>query len=135
MTQRLDDLSRKLFVAMHEIYPNVLQCAKCGDRYSYGVVGINLAHIEKRGKKSLRWEPNNWLPLCSGTGTKSCHSWFDNNKVGPTEWLKENYPEKYLWLKEEVDGKPRSEQLFLEKVPQMLEREEQMKKRLAELQG
>lgn len=129
MTRRLDALCRLLFKAQREEY-GLIRCDMCGNRYPYGVVGINLAHIEGRSKKALTWEPMNWLALCNGVG-ESCHGWFDQNKVAGAFWLKENFPEKAAWLCEVIDGKPRSAHLFDEKVPDMLEREERMKQELS----
>ena len=127
MTVRLDDVCRRLFCSQRQDAVGLIRCDKCGNRYPYGVVGINLAHIEGRGAKMLRWEPMNWLALCNGPGTNNCHYWFDHNKVDSSRWLEAAFPEKAAWLCEEVDGKPRSALLFHDNVPAMLEREAALK--------
>lgn len=96
---------------------------------------IQWAHIEGRRKKGglMRWSQNNCLALCAGPYSNSCHYWFDNNKIASSEWLRSAYPEKYNWLHELVNGKPRSEQLFTETVFDLLDLEQELKETLAAL--
>lgn len=109
-------------------------CAKCGMYSDDGTI-IQWAHIEGRRKKGglMRWSQNNCLALCAGPYSNSCHYWFDNNKIASSEWLRSAYPEKYNWLHELVNGKPRSEQLFTETVFDLLDLEQELKKTLAAL--
>lgn len=105
-------------------------CERCGS-----TVGVQWAHIESRRKKGqmIRWSENNCLALCAGPGSNSCHAWFDNNKIASSAWLQVAFPEKYHWIKEPVDGKPRSEHLFTEGIGALLLLEDELKERKREL--
>lgn len=83
----------------------------------------------------IRWSEKNCLALCAGPGSNSCHYWFDNNKIASTEWLRMHFPEKYYWLTDHVDGKPRSEHLFTEGIGALLMLEEELKERKKELKN
>ena len=131
MTVRLDAVCRLLFCSQRTGPDGLIECDRCHNRYPYGKIGINLAHIEGRGGKVLRWEPMNWLALCNGPGTTNCHYWFDHNKIASTRWLEATFPEKAAWLCEDVNGKPRSALTFHEKVPWMLEKDKEIKVELA----
>lgn len=128
LVTRLDKLAREIC----KLEAN-FTCAKCG---MYGdATTIQWAHIEGRRKKGglMRWSQNNCLALCAGPYSNSCHYWFDNNKIASSEWLRSAYPEKYNWLHELVNGKPRSEQLFTETVFDLLDLEQELKETLAAL--
>jgi len=128
LVTRLDNLAREIC----KLEAN-LTCARCG------MVGdkttIQWAHIEGRRKKGglLRWSQNNCLALCSGEFSNHCHYWFDNNKIASSEWLRRTYPDKYNWLHEPVNGKPRSEQIFKEDIFALLELETELKEHLSAL--
>lgn len=134
INRRLDALCRLVFRSEREDEYGRIRCDKCGQPFPYGVIGINLAHIEGRGKKAITWEPMNWLALCNGPGTNSCHSWFDRNKVVSSRWLEAKFPEKAAWLAEEIDGVPRSAKLSDASIPDLLELEQELKERLSEKQ-
>lgn len=123
MTRRLDNLARQICKIQAEY-----TCQRCG--MVGGGQNIQWAHIEARRKKSIRWNENNCLALCAGVGTNSCHYWFDNNKIASAEWLKQKFPDKHKWLREEVEGKPRSEANFKETIQDLLDLEVQLKERL-----
>lgn len=136
LTRKLDDLAREICKKQNEVSPPDLdspgayRCQKCGYVGPWG--SIQWAHIERRGKKALRWDSRNSLALCSGPGTNSCHYWFDNNTIGPSDWLKEAFPAHYAYLAEEVDGAPRNQSLFLMEIPEMQELVEELKRQLKE---
>jgi hypothetical protein len=98
---------------------------------------VQWAHIESRRKKGqlIRWSEKNCLALCAGPGSNSCHYWFDNNKLSSVEWLKRAYPDKYRWLTEQIDGKPRSEHLFTDGIGALLMLEDELKARKKELKN
>lgn len=123
---RLDNLAREICKIQADY-----TCQRCG--MVGGSTNIQWAHIEARRKKSIRWDERNCLALCAGVGTNSCHYWFDNNKIASSKWLSEKFPEKYNWLHEEVEGKPRSEALFKESVKDLMDLEVKLKARLEEL--
>ncbi len=129
LVTRLDNLARQIC----KLEANYT-CARCG-MYSLDGTVIQWAHIEGRRKKGgmLRWNQNNCLALCAGEFSNSCHFWFDNNKIASSEWLRHKYPDKYNWLHEIIDGKPRSEQYFTQTIYEMLELEAELKERLKEL--
>lgn len=108
-------------------------CARCGMSGDGNM--IQWAHIEGRRKKGgmIRWSQNNCLPLCAGEMSNHCHYWFDNNKIASSEWLRKRYPDKYNWLHETINGKPRSEQLFTEGLHELIELETELKEHLKTL--
>ena len=126
LVNSLDNLARQIC----KLEAN-FTCARCG-MYSEDGTVIQWAHIEGRRKKGgmLRWSQNNCLALCAGAYSNSCHYWFDNNKIASSEWLRQTYPDKYNWLHEIIDGKPRSEQYFTQTVYEMLELEAELKETL-----
>lgn len=125
---RLDNLARQICKLEARF-----TCAKCG--MGGDATTIQWAHIEGRRKKGgmIRWSQNNCLALCAGEYSNHCHYWFDNNKIASSEWLRKTYPEKYNWLHELVNGKPRSEQVFTETIMDLLDLEVTLKARLNEL--
>lgn len=127
LVRRLDNLARDICKRKANF-----TCARCGMQGDSTT--IQWAHIEGRRKKGglLRWSQNNCLALCAGEFSNHCHYWFDNNKIASSEWLRKAYPEKYNWLHEPVNGKPRSEQIFKEDIFTLLELESELK---TELQG
>lgn len=122
LIRRLDNLARDICKEL-----NNYTCQRCGVQGNGAT--IQWAHIERRSKKGefMRWDQRNCLALCAGPGTNNCHYWFDNNKIGPTEWLQQKYPDKYNWLHEEVDGKARAEALSSYKLPDLLDLEQELK--------
>lgn len=128
LVSRLDKLARDIC----KLEAN-FTCARCG--MSGDAATIQWAHIEGRRKKGglLRWSQNNCLALCAGVFSNSCHYWFDNNKIASSEWLRQAYPNKYNWLHEMIDGKPRSEQYFSETIDDLLKLEQGLKEQLATL--
>lgn len=128
MITRLDNLARQICKIKADY-----TCERCG--MVGGGANIQWAHIEGRRKKAIRWDERNCLALCAGVGTNSCHYWFDNNKIASAEWLKAKFPDKYKWLHEEVEGKPRSEGMFKESVQDLLDLEVKLKARLEELKS
>lgn len=86
------------------------KCERCGKlgRQAGGQTILNWAHIEGRGKKSVRWGffhkkfgyIFNAFSLCVG-----CHWWFDNstNRGDVYEWLEEKLgKEKWRALREQA---------------------------------
>lgn len=126
-TARLDKVARLLCFKLAKY-----QCERCGLAWNgeqWPATNLEWAHIERRGRKYIRWDMNNCLALCNANGN-ACHSWFDSSKTVASKWLEDTYPDKHAWLLEEVDGKPRSQVLFTDTVEDMLEREKQIKEQL-----
>lgn len=127
MTARLDKVASELCKVLADY-----QCQKCGLPWNmepWPQTNLEWAHIEVRNHKAIRWDMNNCLALCNHNGN-GCHYWFDHSKVSAVAWLKEAYPKKYEWLREEVDGTPRSEMLSKWTVPDLMELESKLKEDL-----
>lgn len=58
-------------------------CKRCGKKYAPKAThSIHAAHIEGRGKESVRWNPKNVFALCYG-----CHKFIDSYPVKKHEWF------------------------------------------------
>lgn len=73
----LDDLVRKCKRLLSGGY-----CKRCG-KY-VGIENIEVAHIYRRRRKTVRWDLRNVYPLCKNnpsTGKKGCHEEIDNDQI------------------------------------------------------
>ncbi len=67
-------------------------CEKCGS----ADYKLDCAHVIPRGNKTLRHDPMNALSLCH-----RCHRfWAHMNPLDFTEWYKNKYPNRYVYLME-----------------------------------
>ena len=93
------------------------RCEVCGKSYLPPTQGLHCAHIFSRGKKSIRFDPDNAIALCF-----SCHRWADQHqtekekshwdRIGTRRFnallLRGNTPRKpdqaliRLWLRQEL---------------------------------
>lgn len=94
------------------------RCERCNKLYP-SVVGLQCSHFHTRGKKSVRFDPENAAALCAW-----CHQHFTANPLEHTEWFRKRLgPTKFdaltlranvhqkvdeklicLWLKQELKG-------------------------------
>lgn len=93
-------------------------CQRCFKQYEGKQKGIQCSHFHGRGKRSVRFDPENALALCAG-----CHSrftaypdehveWF-KRRIGPVKYEllsnRANIPQKVdeklieIWLKNEIE--------------------------------
>lgn len=83
-------LTKKLDILFSKIVRSKGYCVKCGKTSN-----LQAAHIYSRRYRSVRWDWNNVLCLCSG-----CHFWSHHNPILFTEWVAEYLGEhKYIQLK------------------------------------
>lgn len=129
MGERLDDLARELCKVLAGY-----RCERCGTPWN-GLNGratnLEWAHIERRNRHAIRWDMMNCLALCNFRAN-NCHYWFDNNRIVASKWLECEYPDKHRWLLEEINGVPRAQMIFTDKVPEMLVLEDILKIHLKE---
>jgi 5-methylcytosine-specific restriction endonuclease McrA len=57
-------------------------CQRCGK--SAKPRGLHAAHIFGRGKKSVRWNPDNCVTLCL-----PCHRWVDSHQTEKEAWQRQ----------------------------------------------
>ena len=73
----LDDLVRRYVRLISGGY-----CKRCGEYV--GVGNIEVAHLYRRRRKTVRWDLRNVYPLCKNnpaTGKKGCHEEVDNDQI------------------------------------------------------
>ena len=73
----LDDLVRRYVRLISGGY-----CKRCGEYV--GVGNIEVAHLYRRGRKTVRWDLRNVYPLCKNnlvTGKKGCHQTIDDDHI------------------------------------------------------
>lgn len=73
----LDDLVRRYIRLSSGGY-----CQRCG-KY-VGIENIEVAHLYRRGRKTVRWDLRNTYPLCKNnpaTGKKGCHQIIDEDHI------------------------------------------------------
>lgn len=73
----LDDLVRRCIRLISGGY-----CKRCG-KY-VGIENIEVAHLYRRGRKTVRWDLRNVYPLCNNnpaTGKKGCHQTIDEDHI------------------------------------------------------
>jgi len=73
----LDDLVRKYIRLISGGY-----CKRCGEYV--GVENIEVAHLYRRSRKTVRWDLRNVYPLCKNnpaTGKKGCHQTIDDDHI------------------------------------------------------
>jgi len=73
----LDDLVRKYVRLISGGY-----CKRCGEYV--GIENIEVAHLYRRGRKTVRWDLRNVWPLCKNnlaTGKKGCHQTIDDDHI------------------------------------------------------
>lgn len=67
-------------------------CQRCGTKYDPESPNVNkryhCAHIEGRGKETVRWDERNAIGLCYG-----CHKYLDSRPMEKMEWFKEKFGE------------------------------------------
>jgi len=79
----LDDLQRRYIYLMSDGY-----CKRCGELV--GVEFIEVAHMFKRKRKTVRWDFKNVYPLCKNdarTGRVGCHQVVDDNPFELTSFM------------------------------------------------
>jgi len=79
----LDDLQRKVIYLMSGGY-----CKRC--KKHVGVEYIEVAHMFRRRRKTVRWDMRNVYPLCKNdirTGKKGCHQIVDNDHIIRTSFM------------------------------------------------
>jgi 5-methylcytosine-specific restriction endonuclease McrA len=65
------------------------KCQRCG-----GIRGkLECAHIVSRKNRTLRWDLQNVLCLCT-----ACHYWGHQDPLGFTEFVRITFPERYEYL-------------------------------------
>ncbi len=73
----LDDLVRRCVRLLSGGY-----CKRCGE--NVGIGNIEVAHLYRRGRKTVRWDLRNVHPLCKNnpaTGKKGCHQVIDEDHI------------------------------------------------------
>jgi 5-methylcytosine-specific restriction endonuclease McrA len=63
-------------------------CERCGNKKT-----LQPAHIVSRKNKTLRWDLNNILCLCS-----SCHFWSHSDPLGFSLFIETKFPTKYEYV-------------------------------------
>ncbi|MDD4873370.1 MAG: hypothetical protein PHE15_00105 [Dehalococcoidales bacterium] len=94
----LDDLVRKYIRLISDGY-----CRRCGEHV--GVEWIEVAHMYRRSRKTVRWDLRNVYPLCKdnpSTGRKGCHGIVDNDQLELTSFMYEVMTPKEISELQEV---------------------------------
>lgn len=92
------------------------KCQKCGSTRN-----IQWSHVYTRNIRSLRWEMDNSLALCSG-----CHLWWHDRPLDSGAWFKAIHPDRAkrlssrLQYKQKVDSE--AIRIFLEQEYDVLSR-------------
>jgi len=63
-------------------------CKRCGEYV--GIENIEVAHLYKRGRKTVRWDLRNVYPLCKNnliTGKKGCHQTIDDDCIEKASFM------------------------------------------------
>jgi len=87
-------------------------CKRC--RQYVGVDNIEVAHIYRRHRKTVRWDLRNVYPLCKdnpATGKRGCHSIIDNDPLKLVSFLYDVLP------KEEIEDLERIANMTLKEYP------------------
>ena len=64
-------------------------CQRCGERNKK----LECAHIISRNNKTLRWDLQNTLCLCT-----TCHFWAHQDPLGFALFVEKKFPDKYKYL-------------------------------------
>lgn len=106
---KLDDIAR---LKCKEL--SGYKCVRCGKRSPDPeklTTGLEWTHIISRSYKSVRWNPKNWLCLCS-----ACHSWAHKFPIESSLWLIKNFGEEWYYGLKRIKIK-----LFFDEIKKSLE--------------
>ena len=79
------------------------KCQRCGSQFKPPTTGLHCSHFHGRGKKSVRFDPENCVALCHG-----CHSYFTANPLLHVQFFQKRLGKRFdaLLIRANTPRKP-----------------------------